>query len=614
MREIHAQKKSFDAETRKSLRKLSFAPVGPRYAKRKLSVKRWSEEFYEAFMNEHDQTTQPPIISGIPNPPAPANPPKPLSWWLRKLFACNPFYLVSAALLLFGCYRISIDATFLKKEAAQLAFNYSSVQFYEILLVFTAIFLARHRIWYDSTLLVGLENLLVFVPFILISQAALIDSAMAQVMCVVGGVIAVMRFGSLKRYFAQLNLPYRVLGLGLFLLSLNVALPLIFRHFGESKIGINIESGAAYEMNEYTWLLILPAAFALANFLPHVREIGSLLPQRRWLPVGLFSLWLAVTSVHVYSLGYVYDFKLRGELLAPALWVLAWTAYRVCSASSALSVSRLKNALAFPPMLIPLLASSPGANKTFLTLIALNICIHTGICFFGRSNRFARHLVFASTLMLLTGLPETWMQSISPELNRARCIVSGAMAYLILWSVLLRNPKLAIVGSIAFGSAVMALFGNHAGAIHWALQSGLAFLLLHSLRWNDAEHQGAGAVRVVAGLVWVAHSLVWMYSGEGKLWMPCIPGAIVLGIYSAVQIFRGKCNQFVVPAAATLVILSGPGTVTADGVRAMPIGLLAVIGSFLLFGCGTIAALTRHRWHRNGYHVPQVQNIRTAEP
>lgn len=557
-------------------------------------------------MNEQNQPTQPPIISAIPDPITPSKPPKPFSWWLRKLFACNPFYLASAALLLFGCYRISIDATFLKKEAVQLVFNYSSVQFYEILLVITAIFLARRRIWYDSTLLVGLENMLVFVPFILISQAALIDSAMARVMCAVGAVIAVMRFGGLKTFFAQLNLPYRVLGLGFVPLALNVALPLIYRHFGETKIGINIESGAAYEMNEYTWLLILPAVFALANFLPHARETGSLLPQHRWLPAGLFSLWLAVTSVHVYSLGYVYDFKLRGELLAPALWVLAGTAYRVCSASSALSVSRLKNAVAIPPLVIPLLASSPGGNKTFLILIALNICIQTGICFFERNNRFARHLVFASTLMLLAGLPETWMQSISPELNRMRCVASGVMAYLILWTVLLRDPKLAILGSIAFGSAVMALFGNHAGAIHWALQSGLAFLLLHSLRWNDAEHQGAGAVRVVAGLVWVVESFVWMYSGEGKFWMPCIPGAMVLGIYSGVQILRGKWSQFAVPAAATLVILSGPGTATADGVRVLPIGLLAVIGSFVLFGCGTAAALTKHLWHRNGSSLAPV--------
>jgi len=31
----------------------------------------------------------------------------------------------------------------------------------------------------------------------------------------------------------------------------------------------------------------------------------------------------------------------------------------------------------------------------------------------------------------------------------------------------------------------------------------------------------------------------------------------------------------------------------------MPAGILAVIGSFLLFGFGTAAALTRHVWHKH---------------
>jgi hypothetical protein len=172
---------------------------------------------------------------------------------------------------------------------------------------------------------------------------------------------------------------------------------------------------------------------------------------------------------------------------------------------------------------------------------------------------------------------------------------------------------LALLGSIVLGSAVMAVFGNHDGAIHWALQSGLGFLLLHSLRWNDEEHQGAGTVRVVAGLLWVTESFVWMYSGEGKFWMPCIPGAIVLATYSAVQVIRGTWSQFVVPVAASLVTLSGPGIAAADGVRVLPIGLLAVIGSFLLFACGTIAALTKHLWHKNGHHISEAPEITTTE-
>ncbi len=73
---------------------------------------------------------------------------QPFSYWLRKFFACNPFYLVSAALLLYGLYLVSADVSFL--SLSQLIFNFGSLQIYEILLVATAIFLARRRIWYDS--------------------------------------------------------------------------------------------------------------------------------------------------------------------------------------------------------------------------------------------------------------------------------------------------------------------------------------------------------------------------------------------------------------------------------------------------------------------------------
>ena len=234
-------------------------------------------------MSEHDQSSQPPIIEACPSPGAPPGQPKPkpVSWWLRKLFACNPFYLVSAALLLFGCHRISIDAPFFNLESARLLFNFTSVQGYEISLVLTAIFLARRRLWYDSTLLVGLENLLVFAPFILISQAALIDVQMAQVMCLAGAAVAALRFGGLKKYFVQLNLPGRLLAIGSVLLALNVLLPLIYRHFGDTKFGIHLDSGPACDMNDYTWLLILPAVLALANFLPRERAAGGLLPQHR---------------------------------------------------------------------------------------------------------------------------------------------------------------------------------------------------------------------------------------------------------------------------------------------------------------------------------------------
>jgi len=385
-----------------------------------------------------------------------------------------------------------------------------------------------------------------------------------------------------------------------------VLLPLIYRHYGETKFGIHLDSGPACDMNDYTWLLILPAVLALANFLPRERTAGSLLPQHRWLPMGFFSLWIIVTCVHLYGLDYVYQYDFRSELLAPAAWVLAWTIFLRAPVNvwtiflrAPVNSTFHKYALTFPPVLVPLLSTSPGGGKTFLILAAFNLVSYCVLTLMDRSNRLARHLLVASVLLLVAGLPDNWMQALAPGFAHAQCVAAGLMAYLIFWIARSRNPKLAILGSIIFGSAVMSVSGSHAGAIHWAMQGGFVFLLLHSLRWNDAENPGASTARMLAGLAWVIQSFVWVNSDAGRFWMPFIPGVVVLGIYFACQIRRGHWDKFAVPAAATLVILSGPGNIIMDGVRSMPVGLLAVIGSFLLLGFGTAAALTRHHWHKS---------------
>ena len=113
---------------------------------------------------------------------------------MKKVLRAIPFISSAPALLLYGVYLVSFDANFSGREALQLAFNFSSLQVYEILLVATAIILARRRIWYDSLLLVGLENLLLLVPFILISQAALLSHRVALAICLAGATVALLRF------------------------------------------------------------------------------------------------------------------------------------------------------------------------------------------------------------------------------------------------------------------------------------------------------------------------------------------------------------------------------------------------------------------------------------
>src|SRR5207237_869444 len=87
-------------------------------------------------MNEHDESnevpspnphdTPPPIVGSAANPIPESLRPDPrleCSYWLKRFFACNPFYLVSAALLLFALYQLSTDSMFPNREVAQLTFN-----------------------------------------------------------------------------------------------------------------------------------------------------------------------------------------------------------------------------------------------------------------------------------------------------------------------------------------------------------------------------------------------------------------------------------------------------------------------------------------------------------
>src|SRR5215813_333798 len=115
--------------------------------------------------------------------PLPTSAHSSLVYWAKRLIACNPCYLVSAALLLYGFYRISIDPGFLRNEIAQLVFDLTSLQVYELLLAITAIWLAKREAWYDATQLIWLENAFVFVPFVLISQAGLIEKNLVWFLC-----------------------------------------------------------------------------------------------------------------------------------------------------------------------------------------------------------------------------------------------------------------------------------------------------------------------------------------------------------------------------------------------------------------------------------------------
>jgi hypothetical protein len=527
------------------------------------------------------------------------------SRWIRRFFACNPFYLASATLLLYGVYRVSVDPSVFQREVLQLVFNFSSLQIYALVLTITAVLLARRSIWYDSNLLVGLEHLLVFVPFILVSQAALIDSRMVWTMCLSGAVLVAGRHAVLKRGIRCLNLPASMAVMGTLLLILNTALPLLYRHFHESKFGTKPDWGTAYYFNQYAWLLVLPAVCALLNLVPFEAGKREPLPSRGWLPVGWYVLWLAGTTAHLYSLGYVYDFDLRHEWTAPAVWALSWTLWRradllapLTKPIPGLNGAELNRALLLLPLLVaPLGITQARGSGVFFALAALNTAAYGILAIRGRHGLLPLHLLLISLVCAIAVSPVGLAPEPIMHFSRGKVSAFSAAIYLLVWALLSRNPRLGIAGGIVAALLTTGVPGLGLETVRWALHIGLVFLLIHSLRWKDSETAGAAMARTLSAVAWGLHAVWWQGFGGGGAAVSG-PAVVLLAIYVIARLTTGRWSSLDLPVAAAAVILAGPAKLLAQVAFQAPIGMLAIAASFLLFAAGTAAALTRHLWHR----------------
>lgn len=549
-------------------------------------------------MNDANQSAE---VSPIPTPSSSrvAAPAAVQSWsyWLKKFLICNPFYLASAALLLFGLYRVSIDPNFLPEETAQLRFNFTSLQLYELLLVGTAWMLARRLIWYDAKLLVTMENLLVLVPFMLVSQAALIHPRTVWIFCGAAAVFAVTRSALAQRGVTALRFPPRLALVGLVVLAVNAAWPVIYRHLHESKVGTKIESGAAYGVHELGWLALLPALIALANLLPSRRADGkSPVPGRRF-PLGLVALWIAGSAVHLYSLGYVYDFDLHREWLAPALWALAWTVYfRLPDYVEGLGPITHKSTLALP-LLVTLVAANEAGSNVVFALNLINLFAFAAFSWQERGNKLAQHLALVALAAVIAATPAPLCSYFTGWFNRGDLVSLAGLAYVMIAILRTSNPKITILGALAAAAAAGALRDRYGDAGPWAAQGGFVFFLLHSLRWRDYEHRGAAAIRVLAAMGWLLHAVVWVRY-DAAAWHPFIPAAAVLVVCGLRGWIFLRWTPYVAPLAALGVALCGPLNSLVTKAQTAPIGVLALGGSLLLFTLGTATALTKHRWHR----------------
>jgi len=550
-------------------------------------------------MNEQNEfsETPPKAPPFVTKPFVPPPPPRTIGYWLRVLFVCNPFYLASACLLLYGVYRVSGDANFLATEVGQLTFNFSSLQLYELLLAGTAMVLVARRIWYDATLLVVLENMLWIVPFILVSQAALINQRTTWTLCLLAAGLAVGRTVWLRWRAGQLMPSWRALLCGSGVLAMNTALPIVYRHYQETKKGAWLETEPAWLLNDAVWFWVFPALAVVANLLPRPENEKREVRISRWFPMMLCLFWIVATGVHLYALGYVYDFPLRREQLTPVLWVLAWTMVMRITDFVPAPSELLRRALLILPLLTIFVSAFVVGSHVFLVLAVLNFLGFAIALWRERGNWLALQLAMISFASIISALPVEVVHPVMGGFDRMNLVGGAVLAYLAIATALSRNPKLALVGAIAAAIAAGLMREGYTDNLHWAAEAGFVYFLLHSLRWRDYEHQGAAAVRVVMASLWVLHGFVWARAG-GAFVPPLVIAALAVCVWGCRGFLFQIWRPLAIPAAAALVALSHPMNFVLLKTQTAPVGVLAVIGSFVLFALGTAAALTKHRWHK----------------
>jgi hypothetical protein len=510
--------------------------------------------------------------------------------WLKRFLAGNPLYLASAGLFLYGINTVTTDSRFVGAEDSLLRFNFCALALYELILVITAIALARRSIWYDAILLAALANVFVIVPFSLISRAVYLSPGLAWTMSLCATVFAALKIWAFQRFIPEFNLPRRMLIFGALLLLVNAATPLRFKTMAERPAQIS------------HWLTIicfgvLPLLAGLANFLPKPVETSSSPVGKRWVPLAIYLGWVVVTALHVLGIGYSAGRDWSFSLLIPTAWALGWTIYLRLNDFTSKPSLKLQQMLLLLPLTIPLFGST---TPWLLPLLSgLNLCAFASRLLKDRS-RVAIAQFLAAAVILLCGLPLSWVQHIMPGLRYGEWVLCS-LFICFFWLVFVsRDPRVGFLAAVSL--VVMCGFGFRQFS-EYAPQTILVFLLLHSLRWDDPAHRGARFLRNAAGLLLLL--TIWQSLNDGyRLHYASV--LVLLICYAAHALHTLSSRPRAVAIYALFAVFMEPVIELAGQHKQTSAGFIAIGVSFILFGLGSLAAFTKSRWNRSALKPTDV--------
>ncbi len=504
----------------------------------------------------------------------------------ERFMGINPFYWASALLLLFGIYRLSVNDKAFRDEWVQLSFNFGALQLYELLAVGAAVFLARRKIWYETVFLVCIESLLALVAFILISHAVFIDRTGATALALAGVALVCGRFVSLKLRIPALNISWRLLWFGAGILAVNAIMAPWFRSILEHN------NEGWKQIDRTLWILILPGMLALVNCLPRIRRESSeeSLVQKSWLPYLLLLTWVAVSIVHVYSIGYVDDRKFSWSTFSVTVWVAAWTLVLKLNEvlpSALLGTTRFIQALPYAALVLPM-DLLPGLSRSVPALLTA--------AGYGLLSRHAVHRAYTLPLaigsLILAATPEGIRHSIFNGLTQGSVIAVGIGWPFLCSLIRQRTPRASLALGIWTAVGIVAAFFDFPQVISLAFQGGVAAFLMHSMRWTGIPATNAKSFRQFIELMWIMHAFATASSTE--LLRPIIGFGLMTGLVAAIHFWRtnGTEERRLLISAAT-VAMACPIEWAVKLIWNAPLGILSLISAFFLLILGTSNAIKR---------------------
>jgi hypothetical protein len=233
-------------------------------------------------------------------------------------------------------------------------------------------------------------------------------------------------------------------------------------------------------------------------------------------------------------------------------------------------------------------------SHTYLALCCGNIAVF-GMVLARTQGRVAFHLLICSFALAVAGVGKTFPFYRVEVLTRLEWLLAAAIAYAVVRALVSRRPAAGFTAALGIGFLRGFLLDQP--FIHLALQYGAAFLLIHSLWWERPEEKGATQLRLIAALLWICDSAVWTWMDPNAVRFVAAVAMVVLAACGIARWLAAEWASRLIPLAAGACLLAALAHPLFDLAKASPPGLLAIVASFLLFGLGTIAALTRGTWN-----------------